>query len=91
MLLVCVVLFCVVFVSGGSRNLEGTSLRNCQREQKPAAVELTFVPITDYANFIPDIVYQSYKGFIYILKAKAMNNVTNYAERIVKYYIIKFL
>ena len=32
MLLVCVVLFCVVFVSGGSRNLEETSPRNCQHE-----------------------------------------------------------
>ena len=38
MLLVCVVLFCVVFVCGGSRNLEETSLRNYQHEQT-AAVE----------------------------------------------------
>ena len=82
MLLVCVVLFCVVFVSGGSRHLEGTSLRNCQREQT-AASELTFVPNGLYELYITACI-------AIIIKA-VLNNVNNYVERIMTFYIIKFI
>ena len=80
MLLVCVVLFCVVFVSGGSRNLEGTSPRNCQPEQKQLLTPVEHLFQTDYTNyrytnFIPELVYDILeridKGSRYVMKKYA--------------------
>ena len=58
--------------------------RNVSEEKKPAAIEHLF--LTNYTDFIPELVYLSYnyKGYVHI--HKGINNGTNYVERIVESY-----
>ena len=80
MLLVCVVLFCVVFVCGGSRNLEETSPRNCQLLLNVCFKRTIQLYIRTLKRYTRACI--SYKGCGYILRG--INNLRNYTERILE-------